>query len=322
MSLSALEHPNIEAELKGRVAPYPSAIRLSRLTEMIKQWSTPLQPGEQPKPTDIEFPPASGKWWRPGPIAEARLLGRWPSQASNAVWSEVTWDIAAHALISDEGPLQIGCDPARYGDNDTAIHVRKGAVSIHHESHNGWSTSQTATRLRALADEYGTKYKMEPTTIPIVIDDTGVGGGVTDQSHGYNFVPVNSASRPFDQSLYPARRSELWFDLAEQAAHGHVSFVRLDSNIKNELRAELLSPLYKIDNQGRRAVEKKDDTKKRLGKSPDNADAVLLAYARFKKYSVEVSTEEHPQTPMNTNGPYSEHVYPPLNLPQDIVWPN
>src|SRR5581483_3029874 len=116
VSLSALNHPNVAAELRGQPAPYPSAIRLARLEELIRQWCTPLS--ESPVAGDIEWPPASGRWWRPGPVAEARLLGRWPTFASNSIWTEAVFEACLKEL-PDDGELQIGCDPARFGDDDT-----------------------------------------------------------------------------------------------------------------------------------------------------------------------------------------------------------
>jgi hypothetical protein len=41
---------------------------------------------------------------------------------------------------------------------------------------------------------------------------------------------------------------------------------------------ELTSRFYKVDNKGRRQVESKDEYKKRGFKSPDYADACLLAF--------------------------------------------
>jgi hypothetical protein len=48
--------------------------------------------------------------------------------------------------------------------------------------------------------------------------------------------------------------------------------------MKHALRLEAMSPTYKLDEHGRRVVEKKKDTKDRLGRSPDNMDALNLAY--------------------------------------------
>jgi len=41
---------------------------------------------------------------------------------------------------------------------------------------------------------------------------------------------------------------------------------------------QLIAPRWRPDSAGRIQVEKKDETKKRLGRSPDDADALLLAF--------------------------------------------
>lgn len=276
VTMSALDHPNIEAELHGKQPPYPSAIRLGRLTEMLEKWTTPLD-GE-PGPDDISL---GSSTFVPGPVAEARLLGRWPRQAVNAVWSQLAFDLAVSALIPDGGLLQIGCDVARYGDDFTAIHVRRGGNSLHHESHNGWSVPQIIARLRDVVGEWASKCKLPAREVPICIDDSGVGGGVTDggKTLGLRFVGVNASSQAPDPLEYPNLRSALWFGVSEQAAIGNVSFAKLPATVIQDLRAELLAPTYTLDARGRRVVELKDCTKERLkGRSPDNADALNLAY--------------------------------------------
>jgi hypothetical protein len=42
--------------------------------------------------------------------------------------------------------------------------------------------------------------------------------------------------------------------------------------------AQLLEPQWEIDTKGRIKVEPKEDIIERLGRSPDNADALLLAF--------------------------------------------
>jgi hypothetical protein len=46
-----------------------------------------------------------------------------------------------------------------------------------------------------------------------------------------------------------------------------------------ELKRQALAPTWKVDGQGRRVVESKDETKKRIKRSPDDMDALNLAYA-------------------------------------------
>lgn len=278
VSLSALEHPNVLAELRGLPAPYPSAVRLGRLNEQIKSWCTPVN--GIPKRTDIEWPPGSGQHLRPGPIAEARLLGRWPSQATNGVWSDGAWQAAEACMLPEpDEPIEIGCDVARFGDDFTSIHVRRGPCSLHHESANGWATDETAGRLKALANQWAQHSKQEPRDVLVKIDDDGVGGGVVDQADGYNFIGISGAAKAIDTEGYPNRRSELWFALSDRATEGNLSLARLPADILRELRRQAMAPTWKLDAQGRRVVEPKDDTKKRIKRSPDDLDAMDLAYA-------------------------------------------
>jgi hypothetical protein len=208
LSLNCFEHPNIQAELDGRSPPYPSAVRLAWLKSMLEREATRLAPGDTPAPGDVQL---DGVWWRLGPVAEARLAGRWPSLAIAGVWSEALWNATAkEQKIDPRWPVQIGCDVARFGDDATAIHVRQGLVSLHHESHHGWSTAQTCLRLRQLARDHAPA-GVPPTSIPILVDVGGLGAGVVDHPDGYNFVGVNSAAAAQDAGRYTNTRSELWF---------------------------------------------------------------------------------------------------------------
>lgn len=283
----ATEHPNLSAELAGVEPPYPHAIRLSWFDERLREWSQRID--ASPRATDLEWPPGSGEWWRPGPIAEARLLGRWPSAGTYGVWSDLLWSMAEKAELGiDPGELpRIGCDVARYGDDWTAIHVRCGGVSLHHESANGWSTAETAGSLKSLcreaADWMNTRRdaaaeKVKPEHIPVLIDDDGVGGGVTDQRGDYQFVGVSGASTARRPADYPNKRSELWFSLALRAMQGQLDLRLIPSAIRQRLKQQAMAPWWRLDAAGRRAVESKDITKDKIGRSPDDMDAMNLAY--------------------------------------------
>jgi hypothetical protein len=279
ISMSMLEHPNILAESRGEPPPYPAAIRYARADQYVREWCTQIFPSDR-KITDIEWPFGSGQWHRPGPIAESRMLGRWPSQATYNVWSDAAWQ-QAEIIELDEGdyPVEIGCDVARFGDDFTEMHVRRGPVSLHHEAHNGWDTAQTAGRLKELAGEWGQYAKMTPTQVKVKVDDDGVGGGVMDQRGEHLFMAVSAANTAYEYEKYPNRRSELWFNVAERANDRQLSLSRLPLTIRTELRRQAMAPTWKLDSAGRRVVEKKDETKKRIKRSPDGMDALNLAYA-------------------------------------------
>jgi hypothetical protein len=279
ISVSMLEHPNIIAESQGQPPPYPAAIRYARVDELVRKWCTPISVSER-KVTDIEWPVDSGQCHRPGPIAESRMLGRWPSQATYNVWSDAAWSQAEVAELDEgENPVEIGCDVARFGDDMTEMHVRRGPVSLHHEAHNGWDTTQTAGRLKELAMEWAQYAGMTPQDVQVKVDDDGVGGGVTDQRGDYSFVPLSAGSNAVDPERYPNRRSELWFAVAERAGEGRLSLAKLDPDTRRELRRQAMAPTWKLDSDGRRVVEPKEVTKKRIKRSPDGMDSLNLAYA-------------------------------------------
>lgn len=279
VSMSMLEHPNIIAETQGLPAPFPAAIRYSRVDDLVDKWCTPITK-ESARSTDIEWPSGSGNWYRPGPLAESRMLGRWPSQATNTVWSDASWTAAESSQL-DEGdhPVEIGCDVARFGDDMTEMHVRRGPVSLHHEAHNGLATNETAGRLKELCREWGQYAGMTPQNVQVKIDDDGVGGGVVDNADNYAFVPVSAGNAALEPESYPNRRSELWFAVAERADEGILDVSRLPAEVRIELRRQAMSPTWKVDSKGRRVVEPKEQTKKRLKRSPDGMDALNLAYA-------------------------------------------
>jgi hypothetical protein len=206
IQMGGMAHPNITAELEGGEVRYPSAIRLARFEEMLEEWCT-VVPESERKQTDIEWRPGSGRYLRPGPLAEARLLGLWPSAGTYGVWSDALWASATSRQLDIPLPdiPRGGADIARFGDDFTCIHFRCGPVSLHHESMNGWSTSQTAGRLKQLCVQFAkwfndrqqtTRVKLQPEEIPVMIDADGVGGGVVDQADGFCFIPVSGAGSP------------------------------------------------------------------------------------------------------------------------------
>jgi hypothetical protein len=317
VQISSLEHPNIEAELahpgvqdflartpliqgtslkpltqllQSCNRPYPKAVSLEWVSARVREWCSPIDPSEA-NALSLEWPPASNVWYKPGPLFEARVMGRWPSSTIDSVWSatlveqifaEIS-DSEINSRMRDRLP-EIGCDVARFGDDLTAIHVQCGGISLYHESHNGWSTTETAGRCKQLANQYGQLSGTEGRFVPVKIDDDGVGGGVTDQAEDYSFIGCSGARactslNAIGEPKYPNGRSEAWFSVVDRALDGQINCSRLDPESRHELRRQLLSPLWKLDAKGRQVVERKSDTKRRLGRSPDDADAFNLAHS-------------------------------------------
>jgi len=89
---------------------------------------------------------------------------------------------------------------------------------------------------------------------------------------GYTVAPVNFAQAAVDSDFYKNAASEMWFNFATQ-----IDQISMPNDI--ELIEELTGRREgRRDSKGRRTVEPKDEFIKRVGRSPDKADALLLAF--------------------------------------------
>ena len=158
-----------------------------------------------------------------------------------------------------------------------------------HATHNGWDNKEIAGRLKQLCREFAREGK-DLQGVVCLIDD--VQGGVIDQADGFAFVEVNSAARAREPEGYPNKRSELWFAAAGRASEGRMDLSRLSEESRGLMRRQLLGPTWKVDSHGRRVVEPKSETKKRLGRSPDDADALNLAYSGEAEWTAALLDEE------------------------------
>lgn len=290
ISISALEHPNIAAQLAGQPMPYPKAVSLEWVEDKVKKWCTRLDGSH--KATDFQWPPESGEWFRPGPLFETRVLGRRSSLGIDTVWSDAAWEACLVPQEEPDAPVVIGCDVARFGDDDTTIYVARGNCVLHREAHNGWGTNETAGRLKQLCREFAQRSGQEAKKVEVRVDDDGVGGGVVDQRgeaglrydpSNYNFIPANGSASAMQSDEFPNRRSEVWFAGAQRAEEGRIDISRLPEEERRELKRQLQAPKYKLDGQGRRVVEPKAETKKRLKRSPDEADGFNLCIVPPKR---------------------------------------
>jgi phage terminase large subunit len=211
-------------------------------------------------------------WGEDSPLFHVRVLGNFSTTADDTVVPLAAIEAAQQRHL-DADPTQqrvtLACDIARFGSDETVLVERVGDRVRIIDTWVGKPTTYTVGRISAQARRY------PPPHLAIVIDDVGVGGGVTDQlrEQGFEVVAFNGGERAWRRDDYPNRRSELWFQAREQLAD-------LDLDTDDRLAADLTAPRYTFDSAGRRVVEIKEQTKKRLGRSPDRGDAVLLTLGR------------------------------------------
>lgn len=210
---------------------------------------------QQEMEDDKQFPDLFSHKWLGEPI----------SQVDNAIIDRDKAREAMNRTVSDEGAEEVGVDVARMGNDRSTFYKRKGFKVTGHQEHSKTSLTDLATRL-----EHFINFNKQ---VRIKIDDTGVGGGLTDimKERGYSVVAINFGSSPTDKDRYTNLISEAWF-------HLQTIIDKIQLPLDNDLLMELTTRKWRMDSRGRRAVESKEDYKKRGYRSPDKADGLIMCY--------------------------------------------
>ena len=168
----------------------------------------------------------------------------------------------------------LGVDVARFGEDETVFSIIESynVSQWKHIWQDTWknkSTMETVGRIVELTRTWNLDQ--------VVIDDTGIGGGVTDRLTELRIpvIPFISASKAVNE-LYLNKRSEAFFKLKEMFTLKTMKIIN-----DNVLQTQLLSIRYKYQSNGKKALLSKDEMRKNGIKSPDRADA--LCYALYYK---------------------------------------
>lgn len=304
ISVSALDHVNIKAELQCKPRPFPKAIDLNWVFEKLTEHCERVD-----EPTEDAFMfdalpqirnalngiPANGEQWfyMPDAYFQGRALGEFPSQADQNVIPKAWLKYQAVQQVQPDDMPEIGCDPARYGDDRTGIFTRRGPLLLKGIELRGKDTVQVASACKEEALEAVQEWKGSEWTfktprdeqiklakkVRIKIDVTGgLGAGPHDtlRRDGYNAVAVNSSKRAKDEEQFKNIRSELWWNMRLRAQSKRLDLSKLRRSIRVKLERELAAPRYEALDQ--KVVESKKAMKKRLDYSPDLADAANLSF--------------------------------------------
>lgn len=181
--------------------------------------------------------------------------------------------------VAQHWPLIIGVDPApEHGNSATAVAWRRGRSNYRLERWRGLTTAEQEVRLRTLLET-------EPVAMMVIDESDGTGIALVENLSrpgigAGRVFGVKFGGRPDDRSRFQNIRCEIWFRGAE--------WLKGDVSIVNETRGaghptlaeELVTPKRIIDHTQYLKVEEKREIIKRLGRSPDGADALLLTFAK------------------------------------------
>ena len=185
--------------------------------------------------------------------------------------------------------ISIGCDVARFGDDKTVIGYRVDEKVEFWKKRRGQDTMKTADDIMELAMMLEQKYKPDET-IPVKVDDSGVGGGVVDRLKQlkrlnpgrFDFIdifPVHFGQKirhKFYDDSTTYMMSVVKNLLQPYDEEGNRKPVEIILPEDDNLIAQLSGRKYAMQDNGKLRVESKKVMKARGVPSPDEADCVLL----------------------------------------------
>ena len=168
----------------------------------------------------------------------------------------------------------LACDVARFGRDKTVLIARQGARARIVWKAQGRDLMQICGWLqqyvRSQDEDPGA-----PSIGHVIIDDTGLGGGVTDRLNevglpGAQILPFNGGASASKNELYVNATSEAWMEMRKWFLEGDA-----DIEDDNALVGQLTSRGYTYQSDRRIKIQSKTE----MDKSPDEADALAMTFA-------------------------------------------
>ena len=227
------------------------------------------------------------KYGEDSDVSRVRVFGDFPKaepdafislfEVEKAIRREVYVDEDGDISIPESAVLSIGVDVSRFGSDETVIYSRIGKKVLGFESFRGQDLMRTTGEALRISREHMRTYSKLHCTINV--DDTGLGGGVTDRlnevvyEEGYN-ITINACNNgdSADNDAYDNWGTQSWATIKEL-----LEDIELPDD--DELVAQLTSRKYHLTSKGKLKLERKKDMKKRGLPSPDRADGLVLAFA-------------------------------------------
>lgn len=217
-------------------------------------------------------------WGADDARTEVRCHGNFPSAGASQIIGLALFNAARERYPKfigvDYTPLEVGLDVARFGSDKSIAYARQGRLVHPPRKWSKLDSIQLAREVRKWCLDMRKAHGNPESKVIVRVDAIGVGAGVYDQLCTFDeldVVAIDAGGRAYESDEYANVRAEMKFNVAKFLKSGGT--LPDDENTKSDLLAEQ----YKFDRTGRLQVESKDEIKARIGRSPDEGDALAMA---------------------------------------------
>lgn len=225
----------------------------------------------------------------PDEMVKMLVEGNWDVDAgSNYLFQyktirEATFDPSNPFLPDSKAEKVAGVDISRYGEDETVYILRQGDVVIKIDS---WSHQDTVYSAGRIARNI-----REDNPSIVNIDSIGIGAGVYDilktADDGFPVKAIDVGGKAIDDEVYINKRAEYFNLLAKKFQKGTI---KIPDHPK--LSSQLAGIRYTYA-KTRLQIESKEIARKRGGKSPDYADALMLCFCNSGRSSLPYIRVQH-----------------------------
>jgi phage terminase large subunit len=252
------------------LAPIGEFVRV--FTQLRATWKT-FHFGPTPRQSKKWRREREREWPKGSPEYVSKILGEIPKSSTDR--TVIPLDLIEKAMQRQptaedlKGSTSVGMDVARYGQDETVMAFRHGKVILPLETFAKQDTAISAKLLEEVLPGYDTAQ----------VDEVAVGAGVVDPiSHHpelkHKLVPVKNNDESPDPERYHDLGTWMWFMFVKWLEDGGV--LPYDDELCSQLATREFEWHFQHGRMTRKLVSKKDTAKNRQ-KSPDRAEAVILA---------------------------------------------
>ncbi len=209
------------------------------------------------------------EWGAGHPFWESRVLGNFPLQSEDALFS-LTWLEQAKLRTEGDGEVWAGVDVAGPGDSETVLCVRRGPRIV---LLRAWAKADPRGDVLAALAPFKSELK------GVNVDSVGIGQHFAShlRDHRLPVKDVNVGQKARETEKFANQKAEHYWNLRLRAESGNLAGLADDKAI-----AQLAAIRYSHNSRGQVVIESKDDARKRGVKSPDRAEAIMLAFAEVR----------------------------------------
>ena len=283
--LNCINAPNVRA----RKELIPGQVNWEWVNDHVEKWCTKIDKADV-NATYHDFV-WEGQWYRPNNLFIVKVLGEFPLEENNKLiplaWAEAAQD-RWKDNVSTNGNIKIGLDVAGMG-RDATVFIERNENKV------GMPESHKKTDHMEIA---GIAHNKHGT---IFGDAIGEGAGVISRlmEMGHDVFAVKGSESAKElkdmtgERTFANMRAYLYWairDALDPKLGGSLALPPDD-----ELIQELTEPIFNIRSNGSIIIEDKEEIKKRIGRSPDKADALSFTFYPEQQPAAMASFDPQPE---------------------------